>query len=406
MSRTLAEAAAEVLAGSRASAPKEPMHKLDNTGSHLDGVVDLGGASAENPQGTGTGEKAAAVVGKATPPGMTPDAGDKGKSMKLTDANVDVVNRAGKQDVTLDQSLGKTAAAPKMHPTKNNEETEEEVSDEAEVLEEDEVSEEDLEAARLAKWDELRELMKTEHSVAEDIAALFSGENLSEEFKQKAATIFEAAVLTRAITAAEVLEKQILEAAEESINETRVELEEQIDDYMNLVVQEWIAENTVAIESGLKSEIVEGFIAGLKNLFVEHYVDIPEEQVDVVASQIEEIAELTAKVNEALNANAELTKKLNESKKNEILKSVCEGLTATQAEKVKTLAEGVEFTAEGDYSKKVGIIRENYITSTKVKPEASSIQLSEENGVTVEDEQPAMSPAMAAYVGAISRTQA
>jgi hypothetical protein len=171
------------------------------------------------------------------------------------------------------------------------------------------------------------------------------------------------------------------------------------------MVEEWVNENQVAIESGLKSEIVEDFMTGLKNLFAEHYIDVPDEKVDLIAAMQEEIEELSEKLNESLNSNIELSQAIVEARKTEIVSSVCEGLTATQAEKVKTLAEGVEFTTEGEYIEKMKIIRENYFTSesSKVKQDqkAKAIQLSESEAPVVPEE---VSPLMERYVRAIART--
>jgi len=273
------------------------------------------------------------------------------------------------------------------------------------TTEETELTEEEIEAARAERWDHAVEVMKS-YSVTEDMDALFSGETLTEEFKTKAAAIFEAAVVARAVMVAEALEAEILEAAEETLADAQVAMEEQVDTYLNYTVENWVKENQVAIESGLRSEIVEDFMSGLKNLFAEHYVDVPAEKVDVVESQAQEIAELTNQVNEALNANAELSKKLGESKKFEILATVSEGLTDTQAVKLKTLTEGVEFTTEGEYTSKLKTIRESYFTagtkSTVKQEQPSIIQLTEETPGEVTEEIPA---SMAAYVKAVNRTQ-
>ena len=397
--RTLAEAAADVLSGSQANGAKEPMHKLPNTGSGLDAVTDLGGSTFEDPQGGDVGKAAAAMVGKAAQPGK-PGAGADPSKGTLPD-----VTKSGTNDTDLASSLNKTVKT-KMQAVpggKMAEETEEDGEVvETEVTDEDEteLTEEEIETARKARWDDLRAKMAAV-PVSEDMEALFSGETLSEEFKSKAQAIFEAAVITRAMTVLEPAEKEILEAAEAAIDETREELEEKVEGYLNFVVEQWVAENTVAIESGLRTEAVEQFIVGLKNLFTENYVDVPEDKVDLVAAQEAQIAELTAKVNEALNANIELTKKLSESKKIEILNTVCEGLTATAAEKVKTLAEGVEFTTEVEFSKKLKVIRESY-TGSKVKD--GQVALTEQTGPAEVVEAPAVDNSMKLYTDAIART--
>jgi hypothetical protein len=270
-----------------------------------------------------------------------------------------------------------------------------------------EMTEEELAEAKKAKHEMWKKHMeeKMGKMKKEDMDALFSGEDLSEEFKTKATTIFEAAVIARAVEVAEQLEVEILAAAEESIEEVKADLEEQVDAYLNYMVEEWVAQNEVAIETGLKTEIAEEFMAGLRSLFVEHNIEVPEEKVDVLEAMAEENAQLEAKLNEALNKNIELAKAIVESTKSDIINSVCEGLTATQAEKVKALAEGVEFTTEGEYVKKMEIIRESYISSepTKVKTTTATkqVQLAEANEPVVTEE---LSPAMDAYVRAIKRT--
>lgn len=396
MARTLLEAAADVLNKSRSDTPKEPMHNLaaDRGTDGLAGqqnVVDLGGATYENPAGAKTGEKIAAARPQSTPPGVKPDSDTKApmQDLETVRGKQPGTEKAGEKS-SPEEHDGAHAAehGSYAHPTS----------------EETELTEEEIEAAKAERWEHAKEVMKS-MSVKEDIDALFSGETLTEEFKTKAATIFEAAVVARAITVAEALEEEILDAAEEALADSQVAMEEQVDTYLNFVVENWVKENQVAIESGLRSEIVEDFISGLKNLFVEHYVDVPSEKVDVVESQAQEIADLTDKVNEALNANADLVKKLSESKKVEILATVSEGLTDTQAVKLKTLTESVEFTTEGEYTSKLKTIRESYFSAgnkTTVKQEPSIIQLTEEAPGHVEEEVPAN---MAAYVKAISRTQ-
>lgn len=406
--RTLAEAAADVLKGSQASASKAPMQKLPDTGSQLDAVVDLGGSTFEDPQGGDVGKNAAAAgPGKAAQPGKAGDAAQPSKGT-LPD-----VTKQGTNDTDLAATMNKKVKA-KMQPVSGGQqaesvESDEEVveadeSDEEVVAEEvaEELTDEQIETARKARWDDIKSKMK-DLSVKEDIDAMFSGETLTEEFKSKLTTIFEAAVITRAVAAVEVLEGEILEAAQEAVEETRAELEEKVEGYLNFVVEQWVSDNQVALESGLRTEATNDFMSALKNVFSEHYVEVPEEKVDLVTTQETQIAELTAKVNEALNANIELSKKLSESKKKEILNTVCEGLTATQADKVKTLAEGVEFTAEGDYSKKLTVIRESYIGSGKVKD--GQVALTESAGPAEIEEAPKSNPQMDVYMNAISRTQ-
>lgn len=411
--RTLAEAAADVLNKSRTSSPKEPMHKLDNSGSGLDGVVDLGGATHENPAGTAIGAKASEVRSQASPPGIQPS-----KDTKAPRENIET--KRGKQPQT--QSAGEVSSPTEhdgahgashgeyVHPTSEEVETSTTDEENTEVLVEEPTAEE-IAAAKAERMERAKDKMKS-LSCKEDVDAMFSGETLSEEFKTKATTIFEAAVLARAVLIADALEEEILQSAEEALNESRAEIETQVDSYLSFAVENWVKENQVAIESGLKSEVVEDFMSGLKNLFAEHYIDVPAEKTDLISDLSKQVEELTAKVNETINTNIDLTKKLAESKKNEILSTVCEGLTATQAAKVKTLAEGVEFTTEGEYTKKLQVIRESYFTSVKTVKQgdgtSKTIALTESDSPAIVEEEKTVNsdnPQMKHYVDAISRTQ-
>jgi hypothetical protein len=491
--RTLAEAAAEVLSKSKTTAAHEPMHKgLDKYSSMPAAhVVDLGGATHENPEGTHVGKVTADHRGTATPPGVKPAADTKQAMKHLnpqaqnTEAHPALADPEHLNGPHVD-TAGHDYAHPTINEKKHHEEEEEEEEEEEAKLHEKhhmhhhmhtehskryhahmeahrhhmeegnmeeakhhmeeahrcatehfaetgypvhdkehkgthphvsndmeecygsmeesvEMTEEEIAEARKMKLEMMKEKMKHMKGMKEDIEALFNGEDLSEDFKLKATTIFETAVIARAVSVVEELETEILAAAEESIEEVKAELEEQVDAYLNYMVEEWVNENAVAIESGLKSEIVEDFMTGLKGLFAEHYIEVPEEKVDVLEAMAEENAELEAKLNEALNKNIQLAQAIVEARKSELINSVCEGLTATQAEKVKTLAEGVEFTTEGEYNKKIAIIRESYVASeSKVKGAAKQIKLTEEaEPVTVAAE---INPVMDKYVRAISRT--
>jgi len=207
-------------------------------------------------------------------------------------------------------------------------------------------------------------------SCKEDIDALFSGESLSEEFKTKATTIFEAAVRARVETVAEKIAAENETILETTISEIETQLTEQVDEYMNYVVEQWLEDNQLAVEAGLRTEIAEDFMAGLKNLFMEHYIEIPEDKVSLVDELANKVAEADGKLEEQIAANVELTKRLNESTSQEVLRKTCEGLTEIQVAKIKTLAEGVEFTTEGEYSQKLAVIRESYFPSGKKVNEA------------------------------------
>ena len=208
-----------------------------------------------------------------------------------------------------------------------------------------------------------------EVDMSEHVDALLQGEELSEEFKEKALTIFEAAVKQKVEAEIALMEQAFAETLEEEVAAIQEELSSNVDDYLNYVVEQWVSDNEVAIEAGLRTELTEDFISGLKTLFAEHYIDLPEDKVSVVEELGSKVDELEGKLNEEIERSVALSKQLNESKKFEVVASAVEGLTATQAEKLKSLAEGVEFSSTEEFSAKVKTIRENYFPSNSVKSE-------------------------------------
>lgn len=243
----------------------------------------------------------------------------------------------------------------------------------------------------------------TFQSYSEDMDALFAGESLSEDFKSKATTIFEAAVHARAEEVIAETEAALTEQFEEAVEQIKEDLASKVDDYLNYMVEEWVKENEIAIESGLKSEIVEDFIDGLKNLFTEHYIDIPADKVDVVEELTAKVEELESSLNEQINASVELSKIINEHKKNEAIHAVCEGLTQTQVEKMKSLAEGVDFTTEEEFADKLNTLKESYFKAdVKVADNSAlddEVQIEEEKQTTKSAD-----PLMEQYVKSISQT--
>ena len=197
-------------------------------------------------------------------------------------------------------------------------------------------------------------------SYGEDVDALLQGENLSEEFKERAATIFEAAVLSRVEPIVEEIENQLMEEFEIAVETIKEEMAAKVDDYLNYMVEEWMKDNELAIESGLRAEITENFISALRDVFVEHYIDVPEEQVNVVEELAAQLEETEAALNEEIARGIELSKELNEQKKIEAIYTACEGLTQTQVEKLKSLAENVEFTTDDEFADKLDVLKESY----------------------------------------------
>jgi len=222
--------------------------------------------------------------------------------------------------------------------------------------------------------------------MSDDIRALLQGENLSEEFAQKATTIFEAAVNSRIEQIAEQVEADLVEQFEVAVEQVKEDLASKVDDYLNYIAEEYMKENELAIDVGLRAEITEDFIDGLRNLFVEHYIDIPEDKVDVVNEMAEKVAELEAQLNEQINTNIDLSKELNEQRKIEAIYTACEGLSQTQVEKLKSLAEGVEFTTEEEFAAKLSTLKESYFrTDVKVADNSAlddEVQIEEEKRTT------------------------
>ena len=218
--------------------------------------------------------------------------------------------------------------------------------------------------------------------MTDDVNALLEGESLSEEFRAKATTIFEAAVHSRIEAIAEEVETALVEHYEQVVEDIKNELASRLDDYLNYMVEEWVKENELAIESGLRAEITEDFMKGLQNLFVEHYIDIPAEKVDVVEELTNQVEELQNTLNEQINRGVQLMKELNEQKKIEAIHAACDGLTQTQVEKLKSLAESVEFTTEEEFAGKIATLKESYF-----KPEVKTAKTNSlDDEVIIEDE--------------------
>lgn len=249
-----------------------------------------------------------------------------------------------------------------------------------------------------------KKTMTEEESFESDIDALFADDStISEEFKSKATTIFEARVLDRVQQIQEQMETEYASMLEEAVEEIKSDLTEKVDDYLNYVVEQWLEQNEIAIETGLRSELTEEFIAGLRNLFAEHYISVPEDKVDLVEELASKVEELESKLDEEIERGIELNKALVESLKTEITYTVCEGLTDTQMEKIKSLAESVEFTTEEEYQEKLVTIRENYFPSGVKK--AAEEQLHEEVEDGSENVKVSADPYVAAAMQAISKTR-
>ena len=240
--------------------------------------------------------------------------------------------------------------------------------------------------------------MKEEFDIEEDVNALLGGEELSEEFQEKARTIFEAALRSKVSEIKETLEEQYAAALSEEVEGIKSELSERVDSYLEYVSEEWFAENQLVIQGGLKEELSESFMTGLKGLFEEHYVTIPEDKYDVLESMVDKLDDMETKLNEQIEKNVSLNKRLAESVADGILDQVSEGLADTQKDKLASLAESVEFESEGNYREKLETLRESYFPSRGVSPSAKSETLSEGVGNDYRE----VSGSMASYLKTLS----
>jgi hypothetical protein len=381
----LSEAAAEILAASVNSKRSQ----RDSGPSKLSGDVaygtkEVGDIGTQVLKTTDSGPDLTRGVPTATPPGATPPVGSepmkklKGQPSE-SGSSEQPEGKPGRQ--MFDKNKGATFQS--YGESVEEEDYEEEEFEEDDVLEEGEKEKEGAEGHEDAAQDKkMMKAMMKKKDMKEDIDALLQGENLSEEFVSKAATIFEAAVNSRVTEIAEELQVELQEQFSDAIDQITEDFTTKIDDYLNYMVEEWMKENELAIESGLRTEIVEDFIGGMRNLFIEHYIDIPEEKVDVVDELAAKVEELEQKLNEEMHRSIQFKKEINEHKKLEALQTVCEGLTQTQVEKMKTLAESVDFTTEEEFAEKLETLKEAYTGTSGVKfGERSAL----EEGIDVEE---------------------
>jgi hypothetical protein len=340
----LMEAAADILATSKSNAPAMPPQKLPGE------VQDLGGPTNTNSKPL-----------------------DDSNKLKLQTPDNSAKNKAS-------IAAKPSAASAKM----------EDAEVEANSVDEEETEEEIKEA-----W---KKKMK------EDIDNMFADdETISEEFKSKATTIFETRVHDRVTQIQEQMEAEYAGQLEEAIDTIKNDLTQKVDDYLSYVVEQWMEDNEIAIESGLRSELTEEFIAGMRTLFTEHYIDVPAEKVDLVDELATKVEELESKLNEEIERGVEYKKELVESRKNEITRVVTDGLTETQVEKIKSLAESVEFSTEDEYKSKLETIRENYFPSGVKKADEEQLHENVEDETT--EDKKISDPFVAAVSQAISKTK-
>ena len=331
-------------------------------------------------------------LGGPTPTNSKPD--DDSNKLKIPElATVkDVVN-------------AKAAKGDPMPVMSSNELEGEEISEDEvttdEVVAEEETTEDEVVAEGETSEEEIVEEEDYKVDVEQDVQALFEGEELSEEFQSKARTIFEAAIKEKVSEIKENLQTAYEQALVEEVASVRDELTERVDAYLEYVADEWIQENQLQVESGLKTEMTESFLEGMKSLFEEHYVSVPEDKYDVLESMVDKLDEMESKLNEQIERNVALNQRLAESNSDVILADVSEGLALSQKEKLASLASNVEFESETDYREKLVKLRESYFPSTNTStPSAHSETISEGTQV---DSPRQVSSAMEAYMQTLGR---
>ena len=314
---------------------------------------EIGGSTNETPDGGPIGKKVAAKIKKATAPSTKPS-----------------------------QASGKLAEAAK-EKEEENEPEEDSAEDDAEDKKEDKDSKK--------KDKEVKEYFSVD--LSDDVAALTEGEELSAEFKTKAATIFEAAVVLRINEQLEVIHEEYAAALKEEVETAKAELAEKVDSYLEYAVQTWMEQNEIAIQNGIKTEIAESVMNGLRQVFVENHIEVSDEEVDLVVQMEDQLDTMQNKLNEQIEQNVALSNRLGNYIKNGIVNEVCEGLALSQKDKLGSLAEGVEFVSEETFREKIEVLKESYFTSNKAGALTEDVQI-ENSQVT---------DSMSAYMTAISR---
>ena len=365
--------------------PAEPMQKL-TTGGTSPNVEDLGGPTPEN---------------------YKPD----DDSAKLKDAGAilkqvkDIVNKGAKPAETA-KGMKEEEAEVEGEVVAEDEQTTEDVVSEEETTTDEVVSEEETTEEEVVSEEEQTEeevVTETIVNVDEDIEALLKGEELSEEFQEKAKTIFEAAIRSKIAEVKSELQEQYEATIVEEVATVKAELTERLDAYLEYVADEWMSENQLAVEAGLKTEMTESFLTGMKTLFEEHYVTIPEEKYNVLDSMVDKLDEMEGKLNEQINKNIALTKRLSESTSDVIFADVTEGLAVTQKDKLAKLAENVEFDSEDTYREKLVTLRESYFPTNGTNVQRNETETLTE-GTETGHQEPAVTGLMESYLKTLGRS--
>jgi hypothetical protein len=364
--------------------PAEPMQKL-STGGTPATWEDLGGPTPENSK--------------------PDDDSNKLKTPGTTLAQVkNVVNQGAKAAEAVSDEVEEGQEVVAEEPAKEEEVVAEEpTTDKEEVVAEEETTETTAEQEVVAEEEATEEEVVAEDKidVEEDLNALIAGEELSEEFQNKARTIFETAIKTKVAEIKDQVQEEYKGKLEEEVAGVKSELVGRVDSYLEYVADEWMTENKLAVEHGLKTEMTESFLNGMRGLFEEHYVTIPEEKYDVIESMVDKLDEMEGKLNEQIEKNVALNKRLSESVSDVILADVSEGLALSQKEKLESLAENVEFDSEDTYREKLVTLRESYFSAkapSAQRDNAETISESADQGSQTD-----VTPRMESYLSILSR---
>ena len=417
LDKTIEELEAEVLSeleeANGADAPMKSAGKPDKMDKAEGEVQDTGKAVVEPTQGEAPAKKVAAAAKQVTGDAAQKSAGKADSMDKPNDAE----KKAAKPLAAGFEAEGDEVIAEMDHPKKENMTKDKMINAMKDMMmgmhkEKKDVIQATYDKMMAAYGEGAHEETEEEKAkseavenrlksidVSEHLEALISGEgDLSEDFKRKAATVFEAAVKSKVRSEVERMEDEYKSELEENINATKEELTEKVDTYLNYVVEEWMKENELAIERGLKGEIAEDFISGLKQLFEDHYVDVPDEKYDVLEAQSEKISELEGRINEMMEEQIQSKSVNSKLVKEQVVSEVTTDLAETEIEKFKSLIEDVDFSSEESYREKLGTLKESYFPKTQVLTETLD---DVETGIAQDID---TSDSMAAYMSAIGRT--
>jgi hypothetical protein len=371
----------------------------------MENVVTKGASPAEPMQKLSTGIAPGQTsnwedLGGPTPENYRPD--DDSAKLKDPSATLSQVRDVVNAKAAKAEGSGTSATSVKT-PGQGGvkEETEE---DEEDLISEEEVveSEEDVEDSEDSEDVEEEEVVEEEYDIEEDVNALLAGEELSEEFQEKARTIFEAAIRSKVAEIKEELAASYEKTLIEEIEEIKSSLVDRVDAYLEYVSDEWVQENALAVEHGLKTEMTESFLQGMRSLFEDHYVTIPEDRYDVIENMVDKLDEMEGKLNEQIQKNVALNRRLAESVADVIFAEVAEGLALSQKDKLASLAENVEFDGEANYREKLVTLRESYFPTRSASAQVDNSETLSES-TDIQNQQPMVTGRMGAYLQTLSR---